>query len=210
MLENNYDISSELPCVVEEYEDENDKKLDLILYNISTRILNDSELWKSYEMLTEVLQNKKSAGEKFGRVKDNLAEKLNVSQGQISKMQKISNAAIPEVKEAIENGDVSIHTANQISKLSQDEQKELLSETPISEVTPKIVEEKTRAKKLSLKILLDDDTKYLIENATVFDNFIETFLAETKDVEFFIRLKKIIVTAKNQLEKMDISVRSES
>lgn len=66
-----------------------------------------------------------------------LAEILGVSTGQVSKLQNIDRRAIDEVKEALENDEISTSTAEAISKLDKDEQKKLMKEKPPSEIKQK-------------------------------------------------------------------------
>jgi len=140
LLEQGEEISRFLPCLVQNYDNEDDKLKDLILMNVSTRTLDNSQLWKCYEILNEMFQRKKDLGEKFGRVQTRIAEMLNVSQGQVSKMQIIDKKAIPEIKEAIKNGEISINTAEPIANhLNEDEQKKLIKDKPLSEVKTKDV-----------------------------------------------------------------------
>jgi ParB family chromosome partitioning protein len=103
LLERGETVSRFLPCLVEEYPDEDEKRLAIVLMNVSTRVISDSEMWKAYEVANEVLQNKKKLGEKFGKVRDKLAEVLNVSAAQISKIENIAHNAIPEVKSSVES-----------------------------------------------------------------------------------------------------------
>jgi ParB family chromosome partitioning protein len=84
LLERGENISRYLPCLVQNYWDEADKQFDMILLNISSRKISDAELLQSYEILNRILQEKKSSGSKFGRVREKLAEMLGVSNGQIS------------------------------------------------------------------------------------------------------------------------------
>jgi len=139
LLKKGETVSRFLPCLVANYSDEEDKKLDIVLMNITARIISDADLWKSYEIVNEVLQKKKALGEKFGKVQNKLAELLGVSVGQVSKIQKIDNSAIPEVKEAVKSGDISINTANEISKLDIEKQNEIVSGKPLKDVKPKDV-----------------------------------------------------------------------
>jgi ParB family chromosome partitioning protein len=85
--------------------------------NISTRQLTDAELWQSYEILSRDLQERKAAGEKFGRVRDRLADLLGVSFGQVNKLDNIQHHAIEPVVDAVRNGALSVSTANEIAKL---------------------------------------------------------------------------------------------
>lgn len=148
LIDRGENVSHYLPCLVQEYTDENSKMLDIILMNISARQISDAELWKSYETIDKILKEKKSSGEKFGRVREKLAEMLGVSPAQVGKMQNIDRYAVSAVKEAIENGNISISTANEIAKLNEDTQ-EQLAETDLSNVTHKEV--KKIAEKKSIK-----------------------------------------------------------
>ena len=139
LLDKGENISRYLPCLVQNYNDNDDKLLDIVLMNISSRQISDSEMWKSYEIIDKVLKNKKSAGEKFGRVRDKLAEYLGVSASQVKKIQNIDNNAIEPVKTAIENGELSISTANEIAKLNNDEQEKLIKNSNINEIKHKDV-----------------------------------------------------------------------
>ena len=147
LLDNGENISRYLPCLVQNYDDNDDKLLDIVLLNVSSRQISDSEMWKSYEVVDRILQNKKSAGEKFGRVRDKLAECLGVSLAQVGKMKNIENNAILPVREAIGNGDISIATANEIAKLDEDEQEELLEKSDLSTIKHKDVKKINENKK---------------------------------------------------------------
>ena len=137
LLDNGENISRYLPCLVQDYADDDTKMLDIVLMNISARQISDAELWKSYEILDRIFQNKKDSGERFGRTREKLAECLGVSPAQIGKMQNVERKAIPAVKEAVENGEISIFTANEISKLNEKEQRTLVQQGDLSSVKPK-------------------------------------------------------------------------
>ena len=139
LLEQGAEVSRYLPCLVQEYDNEDEKKLDIVLMNVSARILTDSQLFKCYEIINGMLQKKKQLGEKFGKVQNKLAEILGVSAGQVATMQTIDKRAIPEVKEAVESGDISINTAKHISNLDAGEQKELVSKKKLAGTKPKDV-----------------------------------------------------------------------
>ena len=63
LLDNGKNISRYLPCLVQNYDNDDDKMLDMIFMNISSRKISDSEMWKSYEIVDKILKNRKSAGE---------------------------------------------------------------------------------------------------------------------------------------------------
>ena len=130
LLSSGKTISRHLPCLVRNYRDESDKRIDIVMMNISARIISDSEMWKSYEVINDILREKKSAGVKFGQVQKKLAEILGISTGQAAKMQSIDKRA-DEVKEALENGELSINTAEKIAKLDKNEQAKLAKDKPL-------------------------------------------------------------------------------
>jgi len=116
LLEQGKTISQELPCIVQNYKDEEEKQLDLILMNVSSRVISDSELWKSYEVVDTILKHKKEAGEKFGRVRDKLGEILGISSGKTAQLQSVKKHAPKEIITAVESGEMSIHSASELVK----------------------------------------------------------------------------------------------
>ena len=142
LLDNGENISRYLPCLVQNYSDDDTRMLDLILMNISSRQISDTELWQSYEILNKILQDKKKSGEKFGRVRDKLAELLGVSSAQIGKMENVSHNAIEPVIDAVQKGEVSIFTANEIAKLDAEEQQALVQQGDLKNLKHKDVKKK--------------------------------------------------------------------
>ena len=150
LLDNGENISRYLPCLVQDYSDDDTRMLDLILMNISSRQISDTELWQSYEILNKILQNKKKSGEKFGRVRDKLAELLGVSSTQIWKMENIKRNAVPSVVDAIQNGELSIFTANEVAKMDTDEQEKLVEQGNLSDVKHKDIKKRNEGMKKSV------------------------------------------------------------
>ncbi|MBQ6041524.1 MAG: ParB N-terminal domain-containing protein [Oscillospiraceae bacterium] len=146
LLDHGESISRLLPCLIQSYEDEDSMMLDLILMNVSARQLSDQELWQCYEKLNSILQSKKEAGERFGRVRETIAQILGISPSQVGKLQNVDRNAIEPVKEAVANGDISISTANVIAQLDEEQQEEL-SAGDLSEIKPKEIK-KAVAKKV--------------------------------------------------------------
>ncbi len=157
LLDNGENISRYLPCLIQNYDDNDDKMLDIVLMNVSNRQISDSEMWKSYEVVDRILKNKKSAGEKFGRVRDKLAEYLGVSTSQVKKIQNIDNNAIEPVKNAIENGELSISTANEIAKLEESEQENLVNKTNWQDIKHKDVKKINENKKCGTCTTFSED-----------------------------------------------------
>ncbi len=146
LLEHGETISRLLPCLVQTYKDEDTKMLDLILMNATARQLSDTEIWNSYNSINAILERKKEAGEKFGRLRETLAEYLGVSPSQVGKLQNVDRNAIEPVREAVANGDISISTANVIAQFDESQQKQIIS-GGVKEIKPKDIK-KAAAKKV--------------------------------------------------------------
>lgn len=184
LLDNGENISRYLPCLVQNYDDNDDKLLDIVLMNISSRQISDAEMWKSYEIVDKILKNKKSAGEKFGRVRDKLAEYLGVSTSQVRKIQNIDNNAIESVKNAVSNGEISISTANEIARLDEDEQEKVMKSAPDT-ISHKNVKKINDNKKVDTCVTFSkDDTAELddeSEKSVTNDTFLEDNTAESNE-----------------------------
>lgn len=145
--ENRYN-SKYIPCLVDGSKTKDENILDLIMLNATTRVMNDSEIYKQYEVLKETLDSLKANGDYKlkGRMRDKLAEALNVSSAQVGKIENIKHNAVEEVKEAVANSDMSIATADTIAKLSEEEQVDIITEKPVTEITTKDVKERKEKK----------------------------------------------------------------
>ena len=133
--ENKYN-SKYVPCLVDGSKTKDENILDLIMLNATTRVMNDAELYKQYEVLKETLEHLKADGIKIkGRMRDKLAEALNVSSAQVGKIENIKHNAVDEVKEAVAKGDMSIATADTLAKLTEEEQSDMLAEKSAADIT---------------------------------------------------------------------------
>jgi ParB family chromosome partitioning protein len=135
-----------LPCFVTAKKTDDEALQDLIMLNATSRIISDSEMLKQYEHLKRIFESKKENGEKFGRIRERIAEILNISNTQVARIENVENNAIEQVKNAIENGEMSISTANEIAKLDENEQVELIENKPFSEIKHKDVKERIKRK----------------------------------------------------------------
>ena len=139
--------SKYVPCLVDGSKTKDENILDLIMLNATTRVMTDSELYKQYEVLKETLERLKADGMKVkGRIRDKVAEALNVSSAQVGKIENIKHNAVDEVKEAVKNGDMTIATADSIAKLPEEDQAEIVTDKPVAEITTKDVKERSEKK----------------------------------------------------------------
>ena len=92
----------------------------------------DAKLWKKFKKQKSKLLDLKLTNEFEGRMRENIAKKLKISPAKVGKMEYIDKHSIPEVKEAILGGVLSISTANEIAHLYISEQAEILDFSSVS------------------------------------------------------------------------------
>ena len=123
--------STKVPCLVDGEKTKAESKLDLIMLNATQRKYTDAEVMSEYEQLSQTLKELDDEGKGLGgRMRENIAKILNISNGQVGKLDNIKHNAAPEVKKAVESGKMSISTANEVAKLAPEKQKEVIEKKP--------------------------------------------------------------------------------
>lgn len=126
LVQEGNNIFALVPCKVIESNDI-DAEIILIQANAQTRELTESEKCKQVERLTELYKSKKKNGEKIpGKIRDLIANDLKLSATQVGRYERINNNLIPELKEILESGNLTIANASEFSSLSEDNQKVIL------------------------------------------------------------------------------------
>ena len=115
-----------LPCKVEPLgENKNLAELKLLYANASTRVLTDWEKTWQATRIKELLAGLKADGYEFqGRMRDHVAEILQVSPAQVGRMEKISRDLSPKFTEELKQEKIGITTAYDLSKQTEEEQAE--------------------------------------------------------------------------------------
>lgn len=140
--------TDKLPCYIGSRKSEAETMLDLIMLNATTRVISDAETIKQCEKLEEIFKQLEVDGKKVqGRMRDKIAATLNVSPAQVGKVENIRHNAIDEVKTAIDEGKMSISTANEIAKLEPEKQKDLIEKKNPEKITHKEVKKSVEAAK---------------------------------------------------------------
>lgn len=140
--------STLIPCYVDGERSQAEARLNLIMLNATQRKYTDAETMAEYEMLKQTIQQLEDEGKHIkGRVREIIANTLQVSPAQVGKIENIRNNAIAEVDAAVKNGEMSISTANEVAKLSPDKQQELIKSAPTSEITHKAVKDIQQSEK---------------------------------------------------------------
>ncbi|MBD7915843.1 ParB N-terminal domain-containing protein [Clostridium sp. Sa3CUN1] len=120
------EIFALVPCKVIEANDI-DSEIILIQANAQTRELSDLEKLEQVKRLSELYKMKKKNGEKVpGKIREIIANDLKLSPTQVGRYERINNKLIPELKEILEKGDLTINNASEFSTLSEENQKVIL------------------------------------------------------------------------------------
>jgi len=111
-----------LPCVVENNIDSDKEQLMLIMTNSTTRELSDFEKTRQAQMLKDILVKIKKKENLPGRVREIIADILNTSPAQISRMESITKNLSQELTEEFKEQKIGISAAYELSKKPEQEQ----------------------------------------------------------------------------------------
>lgn len=172
-----------VPCKVIESNDI-DSEIILIQANAQSRELTEVEKLTQVERLQELYKIKKKNGEKVpGKIRDIIANDLNLSATQVGRYERINNKLIPELKAVIEQGNLTIANASEFSSLSEENQRVILS-------------------------IIDDKTNMSKQEAVDLKNKLKK-IEEEKELELKkayeekeLELKKLEEEKKNQVSKL--------
>lgn len=148
--------SGKVPCFIKGAKPNTETELDLIMLNATQRKYSDADTMREYEELTRIFKELEAAGKPVkGRIRDKIADALNVSPAQVGKLDNIKHNAIPDVEQAVKSGDMSISTANEVAKLAPEKQQEIISEKP--QISHKEVKEIQRQENTSADAVPETD-----------------------------------------------------
>lgn len=135
LIENGKWNNETVPCyVITAKKSDAEMNLDLIMLNHTQRKYSDSDIFKEHEELKKIFSQLEADGVEIkGRLREKIAKAMHVSSAQIGKIENIKNNAIDSVKAAVENGELSISTANEIAKHNTTKQQEIIS-SPIEKI----------------------------------------------------------------------------
>lgn len=186
--------SGKLPCYIGKEKSNVEMTLDLIMLNATARIISDADMMKQYQELESCYKQLEADGKKIGgRMREKIAAAMQVSPAQVGKIENINNNAIPEIKEAVEDGKMSISTANEAARLAPEEQQDLIEKKKPEEITHKEVKERQKSAAKPKEppenekepIEIDPDQVYLDSyNDDTYDDVEETEEDENIEPEF--------------------------
>lgn len=186
--------SGKVPCFIKGAKPNNETELDLIMLNATQRKYSDADTMREYEELTRIFKELEAAGKPVkGRIRDRIADALNVSPAQVGKLDNIKYNAIPDVEQAVKSGDMSISTANEVAKLAPEKQQKIISEKP--KITHKEVKDIQRQENTSADVVPKTDDEHETtsseppvvlshEEAETLSKYIEDLLILAKGEDF--------------------------
>lgn len=117
-----------VPCKIETTEEDIRSKLILLITNSTARVLTDWEKTRQAEKLKELLIEYKKQEKLPGRVREIVADILNVATSKIARMESISKNLSNNLKEEFKENNINISTAYEASKLPEEQQEEIYDE----------------------------------------------------------------------------------
>ena len=175
--------NGKVPCFIKGAKPNTETELDLIMLNATQRKYSDADTMREYEELTRIFKELEAEGKTIkGRIRDRIAEALNVSPAQVGKLDNIKHNAIPDVEQAVKAGDMSISTANEVAKLAPEKQQEIITEKPkISHKEVKeIQKQELSAEKVSSETDEEEDEDEDDEDETGSKSVIPVMLSATE------------------------------
>lgn len=115
-----------IPCKISNLNDV-DSEIVLIQANAQSRELSEAEKLKQVQRLTELYTIKKKNGEKVGKIREAISKDTGLSTTQVGRYSVINKSLIPELKQLLNEGDLSIANASEFATLSEENQKIILS-----------------------------------------------------------------------------------
>lgn len=115
-----------IPCYIDDNTDEIREKILLIHTNSTTRKLSDWEKLEQLAQLKELFAEYKKANNIPGRLRQLLAEALDVSPATVGRLEQVHNNLEPDIKQELKEEKINISTAVTIASMPKEEQKEAL------------------------------------------------------------------------------------
>lgn len=111
-----------------------------------------------------------------GKMSQLIADKLQISETNVKRMNYIDSHGTDELKEKFNNNELSIRAANDVAHLSPAQQKEVLQNTEVTSATVKTHTEKKEKKKAQRKdaAILKENKKIVLQDSETFMKYIQS------------------------------------
>lgn len=166
LVKNGEDKFKKVPCKISDLNDL-DSEIVLIQANAQTRELTEIDKLKQVQRLTELYRMKKKKGERVGVIREVVAKDTGLSMTQVGRYDTINKKLIPELKNILEKGDLTIASASEFAKLNEDNQKLILQiiqkEVDISKKEAHELKNKFKKIEEEKQSLIKKEEKYINE-----------------------------------------------
>ena len=173
LVQDGYSEYEKIPCIVENYANDNARHAELILTNFTQRERTSFEKMKEVEQLEQILKKMEESGEleRIWKEKNEggeyhklttvelrqlIADVLGISKTQVANFKNISNNLSSSAMDKFENGELSVSAATQLAGMEKEKQEELAQKENLD--VKKIKKEKkisSREKELIKKYIID-------------------------------------------------------
>ena len=194
-----------VPCKVINLNDI-DAEIVLIQANAQTRDLTDADKLKQVERLTELYKKKKEKGEKITDIRGLVSKDIGLSTGQVAKYTSVSNNLIPQLRSALDEGNLTISNATIFAGLNEEGQKLILD--MINRKVDISKQEATEIKK-QLKEVEEEKNRLLEmqeQEVTEIEDIVTQRLEEIKNKFELIKLEKEKLQTENSKLKEKLNV----
>lgn len=121
--------------------DDNKSRKKLILNNLMGRTITPEEMLQAVADLEELYAEEKKTNGLPGRVQHLIASDVGLKPTQVGYYQRINHKAIPEVKEMIASGELTITEGAELASLKDEEQLQFVHDSADGEITLQTVKE---------------------------------------------------------------------
>lgn len=193
LIEEGNDKFRLIPCLITDLErsssflDENgneiltteDKEdLAIVTTNSENREFTDSDRAFQVSTLKRIYKKLSDSGVKLpGRISELIADQLDMSPTQVKRYSYVEQHGTDELKQKLENNEISIGAASEVAHLSPTQQKEVLSNNNVTSSTVKEHQQKIQKKKTQRKEnnTLQDDETIPLSKSKGFQNSLNQF-----------------------------------
>lgn len=193
LIEEGNDKFRLIPCLITDLErsssflDENgneiltteDKEdLAIVTTNSENREFTDSDRVFQVSTLKRIYKKLSDSGVKLpGKMSQLIAEQLDISKATVERLIYVEQHGSNELKQKLENNEISIGAASEVAHLSPAQQKEVLSNNTVTSSTVKEHQQKIQKKKAQRKEnnTLSDDETIPLSKSTGFQNSLNQF-----------------------------------
>lgn len=178
--------------------------LSLIIGNAFSRKMTDYDLMMQEKKLKEALIKAREAGEIEikGKLRDCIAELLDLSRTKVAQIEAIHNHLTDEAKEEVMKGQISFTNAYEMSKLPEEQQKEVVEQIQKAEIKGKDIRQMIEEHKMERKKeKLDPEAEPVLREPACEEKLGEmTKVSETDTTNSLVQEYKIIDVLEELIE----------